>query len=530
MKKLTKKDIQIQALQERIDHMESAYSKLLDYVSELASSREFNKDVIITRDPLNILDVGLTYIKRRLSFEALAFYLIEEQDASFYMARCEPESKCEKLLDEVNQFIEDGTFAWALRQNHAIIVPSKVPELKLVLHVLATQTRTRGMFVGVIKDDNLKINDLSVTMLSITVQNIAYALENVMLYQLLRKTSEMRLNSAVEKLSESEKRYQTLFEQSPDGILLMDTAGKILEFNETANRQLGYSRGEFEKLSLSDIDVVSSLEELQVKIGKFLEMGQSEFETKHRTKHGEVRDVNILTKVIVLSGRPVLHSIWHDISERKEAERKIKQSLQEKETLLREIHHRVKNNMAVVSSLLYLQAKKINDDAVRSLFEESQQRVKAMALVHEKLYHTENLSSINLKDYITSIVSEIVSLYRIDTAAITTDINVEDVELDLESAVPCGLIINELLTNAFKYAFPDNRKGILSVHLKKTDDTYTLTIKDDGVGLPEGFDYERSNTLGLQLVNVLTGQLDGSLQIKPDKGTEAVVTFKSKRE
>src|SRR5208337_3145877 len=193
MKKPAKKDVQIQALQERVDYIEGKYTKLVDSVSELASSREFNKYVIDSTDPSNILDVGLTHIKRLLSFEELAFYLIEEKDASFYPARCEPESSIEKLQAEVNQCIEDGTFAWALRQNHTIVAPSKLSELKLILHVLATQARTRGMFVGTIKDENLKINDLSVTMLSITVQDISYSLESVMLYQILRKNSEEAL-------------------------------------------------------------------------------------------------------------------------------------------------------------------------------------------------------------------------------------------------------------------------------------------------------------------------------------------------
>jgi len=217
-----------------------------------------------------------------------------------------------------------------------------------------------------------------------------------------------------------------------------------------------------------------------------------------------------------------------DITERKKAEQLIKQSLKEKEALLREIHHRVKNNMAVVSSLLSLQARTIEDATVRSLFEESQQRVRSMALVHEKLYQTKDLSAINFEDYIKSIISEIINLYRIDTSAITTEINLEGVELDLESAVPCGLIINELLTNALKHAFPNNRSGVLCVHFAKTgEDTCTLTIKDNGVGLAEGFDYKEARSLGLRLVNVLTRQLRGTLQIKSDKGTEAVVTFRT---
>jgi PAS domain S-box-containing protein len=222
---------------------------------------------------------------------------------------------------------------------------------------------------------------------------------------------------------------------------------------------------------------------------------------------------------------------FENLTERKQSEEKIRQSLKEKESLLREIHHRVKNNLAVVSSLLSLQARKTEDVTVRRLLEESQQRVKSMALVHEKIYHAKDLASINFKDYISSIISEITSLYRINTNAVTTDLHIEDIELDLdlESAVPCGLIINELLTNAYKYAFPDNRDGVISVNFTKTGDTYTLTVKDDGVGLPEGFDYREAATLGLQLVSGLAGQLGGTLQIKSDKGVEAVVAFTNSR-
>ncbi|MBF0559177.1 MAG: PAS domain-containing protein [Nitrospirae bacterium] len=214
-----------------------------------------------------------------------------------------------------------------------------------------------------------------------------------------------------------------------------------------------------------------------------------------------------------------------NIQDIKQTEEQLKQSLKEKETLLREIHHRVKNNMAVVSSLLSLQAGAIKDPTVKRLLEESQQRVKSMALVHEKLYGTKDLTSINFKDYINSLIQAIVTLYHINPSLITTEINIEDIELDLESAVPCGLIINELLTNAFKYAFPDNRSGELCVNFAKSDNTYRLTIKDNGVGLPEGFDFKTTSSLGLKIVNVLTKQLRGTLQITSDKGTEAAVTF-----
>ncbi|MBF0558065.1 MAG: PAS domain S-box protein [Nitrospirae bacterium] len=230
MKKPTKKEIHIQALQERVDHIEGAYTKLLAYVSDLASSREFNKYAIDSTDPLKILDVGLTLIKRLFSFEEMAFYLIEEKDASFYIARCEPESNMEKLRAEVNQCIDDGTFAWALRQNHPIVVPSKLSELKLVLHVLGTQARTRGMFVGTIKDENLRINDLSVSMLSITLQDLSYALESGMLYPMLRENCEIRLSSVVETAS--------------DGIISIDSEGRIILWNKGAENIFGYTASE----------------------------------------------------------------------------------------------------------------------------------------------------------------------------------------------------------------------------------------------------------------------------------------------
>jgi PAS domain S-box-containing protein len=218
-----------------------------------------------------------------------------------------------------------------------------------------------------------------------------------------------------------------------------------------------------------------------------------------------------------------------DIAERKLTEQLIKQSLKEKESLLSEIHHRVKNNLAVVSSLLALQANTIKDAAMKLLFEESQQRIQSMALVHEMLYKKTDFSFINFRGYITSIIEEITSLYRINTNAITMDLQLDDIELDLDSAVPCGLIINELLTNALKYAFPDSRSGILSISFTKDDCTYILTIKDNGIGMPKGFDYKAATTLGLQLVNGLAGQLGGTLHIISEQGTEAVVAFKTRK-
>ncbi len=327
----------------------------------------------------------------------------------------------------------------------------------------------------------------------------------------------------------SEQKIKALFNTVNDAILIVDPEGHIVDVNNITCERLGYRRDELVKMTPHNFVTPEYATKVSERIAESSQGGSSIFETAWVTHDGRIIPTEISSRTIEYDGKTAFLGVARDITERKKAEQLLKQAIKEKETLLKEIHHRVKNNMAVVSSLLSLQANKIEDTTVRSLFEESQQRVKSMALVHERLYQAKDLSSINFADYAKSIVSEIISLHLIDTSLITTEIDIEGIELDLESAVPCGLIINELLTNAFKYAFPNNRSGIVSVHFKKNKGIYILIIKDNGVGLPEGFDYKSAGTLGIRLVGVLTRQLLGTLEIKSDKGTEAIVAFHAER-
>lgn len=337
---------------------------------------------------------------------------------------------------------------------------------------------------------------------------------------------------AEKRLRESEERFRLAMLGATDGMWDWNLQTDEVHYSPRWKSMLGYDEGELAnhldtwKQVIHPDDLAPSLSSIQ----EFLEGCAAKYELEFRLRHKDGHYRNILSRATLVRGDDGealrLVGTHVDITERKQAEQQIRRSLKEKEALLREVHHRVKNNMAVVSSLLSLQANKIEDAAVRTLFDASRQRVKSMALVHEKLYQTDDLASINFEEYIRSIVAEIISLYRIDTNTITTEINVEDIALDLESAVPCGLIINELLTNAFKYAFPDNRSGALRIHFSTADDWHTLMIKDDGVGLAKGFDYQKASTLGLQIANVLAGQLRGTLQIRSDQGTEALLRFK----
>lgn len=222
-----------------------------------------------------------------------------------------------------------------------------------------------------------------------------------------------------------------------------------------------------------------------------------------------------------------------EIRERQKAEEQIRASLKEKEVLLKEIHHRVKNNLQVISSLLNLQAANITDAQTLAMFKESQNRVKSMALIHEKLYQSQDLAKLNFAEYIRNLANHLFRTYSAKSSGIELVIDVRDVSLDLDSAVPCGLIINELLTNALKYAFPvgvgarprAEEKAQVHVSFNAEGERYMLVVRDNGVGLPEGLDPRNSDSLGMQLVFTLSDQLGGTVEIGREGGTSFKITF-----
>jgi PAS domain S-box-containing protein len=212
-----------------------------------------------------------------------------------------------------------------------------------------------------------------------------------------------------------------------------------------------------------------------------------------------------------------------DINQRKKAEQEIESSLKEKETLLKEIHHRVKNNLQIISSLLDLQEVYVVDNPTAvNLLKESQNRVLSMAMIHEMIYQSEDLSHINFPDYIKSLISNLFDSYNVK--AIQPIIDVEDIYLNIETSVPLGLIISEIVSNSLKYAFPEN-KGTISIELQPKKDKFKLTIKDNGVGIPPEIDFETESTLGLRLVKSLVGQLDGTIELDKSHGTKYTIKF-----
>jgi two-component sensor histidine kinase/CheY-like chemotaxis protein len=226
--------------------------------------------------------------------------------------------------------------------------------------------------------------------------------------------------------------------------------------------------------------------------------------------------------------------LQNEIEERKKSE-------EEKELLLKEIYHRVKNNLMVISSLLNLQSRYIKDKKTLDVFRESQNRAKSMALIHERLYRSDDLKRINFGEYIRTLVIDLYRTYVSDSSFIKPNISVEDIMIDINTAVPLGLIVNELVSNSMKHAFPaihvlestddsfENQEGMsgeISINFKSDDENFILSVMDNGIGFPEELDFKNTDSLGLRLVNSLTDQIHGNIQLKRNNGTEFRITFK----
>lgn len=254
-----------------------------------------------------------------------------------------------------------------------------------------------------------------------------------------------------------------------------------------------------------------------------------EFISERKTLKGEtiIRQMilnpikDAFNNVIEVSG------IGFDITENKKNEEKVSQSLKEKEILLKEVHHRVKNNMQVISSILNLQSSYVKDEYALSLLKECQNRIKSMAYIHESLYQTKNFEGVNFSEYISTLSKNLVHTYSVNTKNVKLVLNLADLFLNLDLSIPCGLIINEIISNSLKYAFPSKKGGIIFVNLTVKNKSVNIEIGDNGIGIPSHIDIKQTQTLGLQLVDTLIEQIDGSLKLERTNGTKFIIKFKN---
>ena len=333
--------------------------------------------------------------------------------------------------------------------------------------------------------------------------------------------------SAELALTVSEEQYRLLIENQGEGTAIIDIEGNFIFCNKSGEEIFGLKTGGLIGLSIGDFVNENTLDTLKQQVER-KNLGE-----KQSIEH-EINRADGSKRYLLTTATTWLYSegqisrlviIFRDDTERILSQEKIKASLKEKEMLLMEIHHRVKNNLQIISSLLNLQSGYINDAEVLRMFKESQNRVKSMALIHERLYQSTDLSNVDFGGYIKKLVNSLVRSYSA-TGPVRVSYDIDEASLGIDDAVPCGLIINELITNALKYAFPDKKGGEVLVAFKilETGKTY-LMVKDNGIGFPSDFDIENSESLGMKLITTLVQQLDGEIDIDVDGGTAFKIEF-----
>ncbi|MEH2112936.1 PAS domain S-box protein [Nostoc sp.] len=332
-------------------------------------------------------------------------------------------------------------------------------------------------------------------------------------------------------MRESEQRFRATFHQAAVGIAHVAIDGSWLLVNQRLCNILGYTPEELQLLTFQDITHPDDLNTDLEYVDQILADNIQTYSTEKRyfRKDSSIIWVNVTVSLMrELSGElKYFISVIEDISERQQWEQQIQASLLEKEVLLKEIYHRVKNNLQVISSLLNLQSAYIKDEQDLVIFRQSQQRIESMALVHEKLYQSQDLAKINFGEYIRDLVASLFAAYEVNEDAIALIINIDDsVFLGLDTAIPCSLIIHELVSNSLKYAFPTGRNGTISIALKKDHkNQVTLVASDDGIGLPSNFNFKNLASLGWLLVDALSNQLSGNINIQGAMGVEFHLTF-----
>jgi PAS domain S-box-containing protein len=289
---------------------------------------------------------------------------------------------------------------------------------------------------------------------------------------------------------------------------------------------------QFAKLSIEQIGEKSkSLVSVPMLLGERA-IGVITLQDYNKENAFEESQLELLTTIasqaaIALENSYLFATLQQELEEKKEAEKRIKASLREKELLLQEIHHRVKNNLQIMSSLLRLQASHFNDMNIQQVFKESENRIKAMAIIHNKLYTSSNYDKVDFSDYIRTLAQNLFLSFGTDSERINTRIELNNIFLNIDTAIPCGLIINELLSNSLKYAFPGKKKGSILITMNSEGENMTLNVNDDGVGFKKNVDINNSKTLGLKLVHLLSQQMDGQIETNSSsKGTRFKIKFK----
>jgi PAS domain S-box-containing protein len=408
-----------------------------------------------------------------------------------------------------------GHYEWAARL--AIVTASVV-----IFVIVAEDATIRDLnyLIMPVLLSGLLLPARDIAVFEIVVGPVSFALIGTAIILLVARHREQLEEDRRAELAESEARYRGLFEAAFEGIAIHEK-GRLLDANTGFARMFGYPLSETIGRPVLDF-VAGTSRELMV--GNMAT--ERPFEALALRKDGTTFHAEMVAKGHTFRGRDVQVVAVRDITAHKEAEEKIRLSLEEKEALLKEIHHRVKNNLQIISSLLSLQSECVDDERSLEVFQDSRYRVRSMALIHEKLYQSGSLARIDLAEYIRSLAAYLFRSYDAYSRGIQCEIKAQSAFLDIDIAVPCGLILNELISNALKHAFADDQEGRILIDFLAADDArFELVIRDDGVGMPQDLDFQNVETLGLQLVFMLVQQLQGTIEVDGNGGTTVKIAF-----
>ncbi len=443
------------------------------------------------------------------------------------------------LTDEVRALIADVLDSGFLASR---VIPTPALSMTVFLPIVEEYRTEMVMLIGHKAVDPLPKELLDIYLAIAGLAGTAFErLHNERELNRHRAHLEELVRERTAELAKAKRQNELILHSVGEGICGMDLDGGITFVNPSAAQLIGWDPGELIgrnahatfhhtrpdgcSYPMEECLVYSAL-----RSGNTRHAINEEFLRKDGTRF----PVEFTTTSIMEEGNIVgAVVVFRDITERKQAEDEVKGSLREKEVLLKEIHHRVKNNLQIIHSMLSLQLPLIKDELAIDLFRESQNRVFSMALIHEKLYQSESLAKIDFAEYVRSLTDTLFLSYGVTDRTVRLRTDVEDVALDVDTVIPCALLINELVSNSLKHAFPDwwrraGRTGEVRVGLRRCGgDGLTLTVGDSGVGLPADLDIWKSETLGLQLVSVLVRQLKGSVAVNRSGGTEFVITFEA---
>lgn len=349
--------------------------------------------------------------------------------------------------------------------------------------------------------------------------------EEVFLQAIVRDLTDQK--KAQEQLRKNEVLFRKLFLKAPGAMVMIDPQNKVQKVNKSFEELFGYSE---EELLGKDIDSIIVGEEDDQVIPRMPSRGfrEDKFYTNiiRYTKDGEKLNLLLGAIPVYLDDEPIAgFGIYVDVTEQKKYEKQLRQSVKEKQVLLEEIHHRVKNNLAIISGMLQLQAFEAENEEIKNALNDGQLRIQSIGIVHELLYQSEDFIDICFEEYINKLINTIRNTLSFDHQHIDVVVDTGNVLLDINQAIPSAILINELVTNAYKHAFDDGESGKIQIVLKEDRETISIIVRDDGKGLPDGFTIEDHTSIGMNLIQTLTDQLEGDLEYKSENGTWCRIQF-----